>query len=704
MAAPGSVRSGCAGRRRASPADRGAAAVRGARYKRPFDLAVRAFGLVVLLPVWPVLIGAIALAVRLSGPGPVLYRQARLGRGGREFEILKFRTMAADAEARTGPVWAKPEDARPTPVGRVLRRRHLDELPQALNVLIDAGAVLGRAGTLGELFAGRAFDPPWWERHMARTGSLTSRHEDLFRAVTGHNLGISRAFFEAVGGFDESFARYGGEDTEFGYRVQMQGGLLAPARGAFAWHQGRWADGRQAKERDRALQRAKLAGLIADPGFRGAAPGRVHPVPRHVVTLEAGDVPAARAAAAVEALLADPAGDLAVRVELPPGRGGDGAAMLEERFRADPRVRVAPQCPALDAFPASPFHLTLPAGAAFGPGAVGAMRAALGDAVAAEAVLPDGARASIARAWVLHRARRGGLDPAAFGEVRRIPAAALRPRAGPGHPAPGAPAPGDPALGVEIAVLGARSRRVFAAASRVAHRLDGRPVDVVLADGAAEAADIDAPVVCLETHPALSVPAFDPAVHNPMGRVFEVEHRAAALGPRSLLPPGVRAHRKVAAGDPQGAGPHHRRGHRPPRRGRCPRGGRSPQRRRSSRGRRRGNRTIGNDGNEGRCGMGCARRCAGGSPRPAPSTRAAGATSFPVIGTTNDGNTVRNVPKVGGMAVGRRAVAGDRYRSSVPPKRNTGTARVPIPRPRVSVPRSRGAGPALSGTPTCGRS
>ena len=143
MAAPGSVRSGCAGRRRASPADRGAAAVRGARYKRPFDLAVLAFGLVVLLPVWPVLIGAIALAVRLSGPGPVLYRQARLGRGGREFEILKFRTMAADAEARTGPVWAKPEDARPTPVGRVLRRHHLDELPQTLNVLRGEMSLVG---------------------------------------------------------------------------------------------------------------------------------------------------------------------------------------------------------------------------------------------------------------------------------------------------------------------------------------------------------------------------------------------------------------------------------------------------------------------------------------------------------------------------------------------------------------------------------
>ena len=294
---------------------------------------------------------------------------------------------------------------------------------------IDAASVRGRTGTLGELFAGRPFDAPWQERHMARTGALTSRHEDLFRAVTGHNLGISRAFFEAAGGFDESFARYGGEDTEFGYRVQMHGGVLAPERGAFAWHQGRWAEGRAAKERDQELQRAKLAGLIADAGFRGAGagPGPIHPVPRHVVTLEAGDVPAARVAAAVEVLLGDPAGDLAVRVEPPPGRGGEGLARLVERFGADPRVRVAPQCPALDAFPASPFHLTLPAGAAFGHDVVRAMRAGLGDAVAAHAVLRDGSRISIARSWALHRARRSGRDPAEFGDVRTIPAATLGP-------------------------------------------------------------------------------------------------------------------------------------------------------------------------------------------------------------------------------------------------------------------------------------
>ena len=153
MAASGSVRSGSAGRRRARPGERGAAAGRGARYKRPFDLAVLAFGLVVLLPVWPVALGAIALAVRLSGPGPVLYRQARLGRGGREFRILKFRTMVADAEERTGPVWAAWRDARTTPVGRVLRRFHLDELPQALNVLRGEMSLVGPRPERPELAA-----------------------------------------------------------------------------------------------------------------------------------------------------------------------------------------------------------------------------------------------------------------------------------------------------------------------------------------------------------------------------------------------------------------------------------------------------------------------------------------------------------------------------------------------------------------------
>jgi lipopolysaccharide/colanic/teichoic acid biosynthesis glycosyltransferase len=113
------------------------------RYKRLFDLAVVTLTLLPLFPVWLVLVLAIALAVRLSSPGPVLYRQSRLGRGGRVFDILKFRTMAEDEEVRSGPVWAKWNDQRATPVGRVLRRFHLDELPQVVNVVRGEMSLVG---------------------------------------------------------------------------------------------------------------------------------------------------------------------------------------------------------------------------------------------------------------------------------------------------------------------------------------------------------------------------------------------------------------------------------------------------------------------------------------------------------------------------------------------------------------------------------
>ena len=288
---------------------------------------------------------------------------------------------------------------------------------------MDPAAVRDRSGSLAELFADRPFDRPWLERHMARTADLTSWHDDLFRAVTGHNLGISRAFFEEVGGFDESFARYGGEDTEFGYRVQMRGGLLVPARDAFGWHQGRWAEGRAGKERDQELQGAKLAHLIADPGFRRAAPGHSYTVPRHVVAIEAGDVPIGRLVEAAEALLADPEGDIVVCIEAP--ADPDARCVLEEALGPDPRVRVAAAGAALDAFPVSPFHIALPAGAAPGPGLVRGLRSALGDAATATAVLDGGARASIARAWALHRARRAGGSPVDYGEARRIGAVRL---------------------------------------------------------------------------------------------------------------------------------------------------------------------------------------------------------------------------------------------------------------------------------------
>ena len=107
--------------------------------KRAFDLVVGGAAFLVFLPVMV----AIALAIRLASPGPVLLRQVRMGLDGREFEMLKFRTMRADAEAETGPVWAHLDDPRRTRLGGVLRRFSLDELPQLVNVLRGEMSLVG---------------------------------------------------------------------------------------------------------------------------------------------------------------------------------------------------------------------------------------------------------------------------------------------------------------------------------------------------------------------------------------------------------------------------------------------------------------------------------------------------------------------------------------------------------------------------------
>jgi Undecaprenyl-phosphate glucose phosphotransferase len=107
--------------------------------KRGFDLVVGGVAFIVFSPVMAV----IALAVRLASPGPVLLRQVRMGLDGREFEMLKFRTMREDAEAETGPVWASLDDPRRTWLGGVLRRFSLDELPQLANVLRGEMSLVG---------------------------------------------------------------------------------------------------------------------------------------------------------------------------------------------------------------------------------------------------------------------------------------------------------------------------------------------------------------------------------------------------------------------------------------------------------------------------------------------------------------------------------------------------------------------------------
>jgi exopolysaccharide biosynthesis polyprenyl glycosylphosphotransferase len=98
--------------------------------KRMFDLAAASALVVALAP----LIAFTALLIKLESRGPILYRQHRIGFGGRTFEILKFRSMVVEAE-KDGPVWAARNDARVTRVGRIIRKLRIDEIPQAINVI-----------------------------------------------------------------------------------------------------------------------------------------------------------------------------------------------------------------------------------------------------------------------------------------------------------------------------------------------------------------------------------------------------------------------------------------------------------------------------------------------------------------------------------------------------------------------------------------
>jgi lipopolysaccharide/colanic/teichoic acid biosynthesis glycosyltransferase len=98
---------------------------------------------VVMLVLSLPLMAGLVLLVRLTSRGPGIYRQRRVGLNGRVFTIYKLRTMYIDAEAKTGPVWATEDDPRITPVGRVLRRTHLDELPQLFNVLQGDMGLIG---------------------------------------------------------------------------------------------------------------------------------------------------------------------------------------------------------------------------------------------------------------------------------------------------------------------------------------------------------------------------------------------------------------------------------------------------------------------------------------------------------------------------------------------------------------------------------
>lgn len=134
---------------------------------RTLDLLFAVVGLALASP----LLLLVAILVKLESPGPVFYTQERVGLNGRPFKIAKFRSMRADAEAKSGPVWAQTNDARITRVGRWLRKLRIDEIPQLWCVLVNDMTLVGprpeRPHFVAEL---EAEIPHYGRRHLVKPG------------------------------------------------------------------------------------------------------------------------------------------------------------------------------------------------------------------------------------------------------------------------------------------------------------------------------------------------------------------------------------------------------------------------------------------------------------------------------------------------------------------------------------------------------
>ncbi|MGB7406507.1 MAG: exopolysaccharide biosynthesis polyprenyl glycosylphosphotransferase [Pacificimonas sp.] len=160
--------------------------------KRSFDLAIAVPAVLCLLP----LLVLIAVAIRLDSPGPILFRQQRMGHRNRLFEVLKFRSMRVEATDHDGGRSTARDDDRVTRVGGFLRRTSLDELPQLFNVLNGTMSIVGpRPHALGSRAGGDHFwdvDDQYWHRHSLQPGITGLAQVRGFRGATHQREDLSR--------------------------------------------------------------------------------------------------------------------------------------------------------------------------------------------------------------------------------------------------------------------------------------------------------------------------------------------------------------------------------------------------------------------------------------------------------------------------------------------------------------------------------
>ncbi|WP_043154783.1 DUF3054 family protein [Sphingobium sp. Ant17] len=168
------------------PVSTGPLDIRSRVLKRTFDLSLTVPAILLLSP----LLVLIALAVKFSSPGPILFRQRRMGRSNRLFHVYKFRSMRVETSDHSGARSATRDDDRITRVGRVIRRTSLDELPQLFNVLNGDMSLVGpRPHALGSLAGDELFyhiDRRYWLRHAIKPGITGLAQVRGFRGATDH--------------------------------------------------------------------------------------------------------------------------------------------------------------------------------------------------------------------------------------------------------------------------------------------------------------------------------------------------------------------------------------------------------------------------------------------------------------------------------------------------------------------------------------
>lgn len=161
------------------------------RMKRVLDLALASVGLAVTLPLWIL----IACMIWLEEPGPILFTKNSVGRGGITFRQFKFRSMKHEAERLTGPVAASASDPRTLRCGKLLRRWHLDELPELINVLTGTMSLVGPRPLRAVLVQQYLEDlPEFAERHTVRPGIACIAQIQKYHISPAERLRKDRAY------------------------------------------------------------------------------------------------------------------------------------------------------------------------------------------------------------------------------------------------------------------------------------------------------------------------------------------------------------------------------------------------------------------------------------------------------------------------------------------------------------------------------